>query len=532
MMRPGFQQEERAVMSESMRMGRRANIAIRFAALTALAVLAGTSASAAALREQVRGYRSAHEKEILGQFTALLSMPDVATNIPDIETNAAFIQHALSERGFDTKLLSAGPGTPPAVYGELRVPHARRTVVFYAHYDGQPVAQREWRSSPFKPVVREGSRASDSHDIDWQNAARIDPQWRIYARAASDDKLPIQAMLSALDALKAAGRHPSVNVKVFYEGEEEQGSPHLAAILAANRQLLHGDVFVLSDGPRHPSGGMEVYFGARGVSALELTVYGPLRPLHSGHYGNWAPNPAVMLVHLIASLRDEDGHILIPGFYDDVRPLSAQEKAALAALPDVETGLRHELALGRTEGTERLFDSISRPALNVRGLRYADVGEAAANAISPEARASIDFRLVPDQTPQRVRERTEAFLRTSGWEVVDQEPDAATRSSHPKVVRAEWNLDYPAYRADMNAPAARAVTAAIARATGTAVLRVPMLGGSVPMGTFADILGMPIIGVPLANYDNNQHAANENLRLENLWEGIDIYAGLLTDVSW
>jgi len=531
MMRPGFEQQERAVMSEWLWLRRCARLPVGFAALMALAMLAG-SASAATLREQVDSYRSAHEKQILSQFTALLAMPDVATNIADIETNAAFIQHALTERGFDTRLLSAGPDTPPAVYGELRVPHARRTVVFYAHYDGQPVAQREWRSSPFRPVVREGSRASDSHDIDWQNAPRIDPQWRIYARAASDDKLPIQAMLSALDALKAAGRHPSVNVKVFYEGEEEQGSHHLAAILNASRELLRGDVFVLSDGPRHPSGRMEVYFGARGVSALELTVYGPLRPLHSGHYGNWAPNPGVMLAHLIASLRDEDGHILIPGFYDDVRPLSAQEKEALAALPDVETGLRQELALGRTEGSERLFDSISRPALNVRGLRYAEVGEAAANAISPEARASIDFRLVPDQTPQRVRERTDAFLRASGWEVVDKEPDAATRAAHPKVVRAEWNLDYPAYRADMNAPAARAVTAAIERATGTAVLRVPMLGGSVPMITFADILGMPIIGVPLANYDNNQHAANENLRLENLWEGIDIYAGLLTDVSW
>ena len=497
-----------------------------------MALLAAASAAAASLREQVDRYRSAHEKEILTQFIALLSMPDVATNIPDIETNAAFIEHALTERGFSTRLLSAGPGTPPAVYGELRVPHARRTVVFYAHYDGQPVAQREWRSAPFKPVMREGARASDSTDVDWQNAPRIDPQWRIYARAASDDKLPIQAMLSALDALKAAGRHPSVNVKVFYEGEEEQGSPHLAAILSANRELLRGDVFVLSDGPRHPSGGMEVFFGARGVSALELTVYGPLRPLHSGHYGNWAPNPAVMLSHLITSLRDEDGHILIPGFYDDVRALTAEEKAALAALPDVETGLRQELALGRTEGHERLYDSTSRPALNVRGLRYADVGEAAANAISPEARASIDFRLVPDQTPQHVRERTEAFLRASGWTVVENEPDAATRAAHPKVVRAQWTLDYPAYRADMNAPAARAVTAAIGRATAAPVLRLPMLGGSVPMVTFADILGMPIIGVPLANYDNNQHAANENLRLENLWEGIDIYAGLLTDLSW
>ena len=502
------------------------------ALLAAATLLLATTSQAATVSSEVRAYREAHAKEILEEFTTLLSMPNVATNVADIERNAQAIVHDLEQRGFKARLLSAGPATPPAVYGVLEVPGATRTVLFYAHYDGQPVAQPEWRSSPWKPVVRAGARASDSRDVDWRAAAHLDPQWRIYARSASDDKLPIQAMLTALDALKAAGRHPTVNVKVIYEGEEEQGSPHLADILRADAGLLRGDVFVLSDGPRHPSGRMQVFFGARGVVGLELTVYGPMRPLHSGHYGNWAPNPAVLLTHLLDSLRDEDGRILIPGFYDDVRPLTPAEKAALAALPDVETGLKEELALGRTEGTQRLADSIARPALNVRGIRVGDVGESAANAISTVARASIDLRLVPDQTPQGVRQRTEAFLAAQGWDVVGTEPDAARLRSHPKVVKLEWSLDYPGYRADMDAPAARAVVAAIERATGQTVLRVPMLGGSVPMATFADALHMPIVGVPLANYDNNQHAANENLRLQNLWEGIDIYAGLLTDVSW
>lgn len=500
--------------------------------LATAALLLTATSHAATVGADVRAYREAHAREILEEFTTLLSMPNVATNVADVEKNAQAIVRDLEQRGFRARLLSAGPGTPPAVYGVLEVPGATRTVLFYAHYDGQPVAQPEWRSSPWKPVLRAGARASDSHDVDWRAAARLDPQWRIYARSASDDKLPIQAMLTALDALKAAGRHPTVNVKVIYEGEEEQGSPHLAEILRADGGLLRGDVFVLSDGPRHPSGRMQVFFGARGVVGLELTVYGPTRPLHSGHYGNWAPNPAVMLTHLLDSLRDEDGRILIPGFYDDVRALTAAENAALAALPDVETGLKEELALGRTEGTQRLANSIARPALNVRGIRFGDVGASAANAISTVARASIDFRLVPEQTPQGVRQRTEAFLGAQGWDVVGTEPDAAVLRSHPKVVKLEWSLDYPGYRADMNAPAVQAVVAAIERASGERVLRVPMLGGSVPMRTFADALHMPIVGVPLANYDNNQHAANENLRLQNLWDGIDIYAGLLTDVSW
>jgi acetylornithine deacetylase/succinyl-diaminopimelate desuccinylase-like protein len=190
------------------------------------------------------------------------------------------------------------------------------------------------------------------------------------------------------------------------------------------------------------------------------------------------------------------------------------------------------LGLGRTEGPERLADSIAKPALNIRGLRSGDVGEGAANAIPTEARASIDFRLVPDQTPERVREKTEAFLRAQGWFVVADEPDMAMRLAHPKVIRVQWSLDYPAYKADMNAPAVKAVVASIARSTGAPVLQMPMLGGSVPMYTFAAALHMPIVGVPLANADNNQHGANENLRLQNLWGGIEIYAGLLTDLSW
>jgi acetylornithine deacetylase/succinyl-diaminopimelate desuccinylase-like protein len=502
------------------------------AAAAALCVQPAEALASPELHDQVRAWRVAHEKDVLEDYTRFLGMPNVAAKVADVEKNAGYITSELDKRGFATRLLSAGPGTPPAVFGELKSPGARRTVVFYAHYDGQPAGQPEWRTRPFTPVVRAGSRASDSKDIDWRAAAKLDPEWRIYGRSASDDKAPIQAMLSALDALKAAGKPPAVNVKVFYEGEEEAGSPHLARILEANAPLLKGDLFVLSDGPWHQSGKPQVYFGARGVAGLELTVYGPARPLHSGHYGNWAPNPAVMLTHLIDGLRDEEGRILVPGFYDDMRPLTASETAALAALPDVETRMKEDLELGRSEGTDRLANAIMRPALNVRGIRVGDVGENAANAISTEARASIDFRLVPDQTPEKVRQEVEAYLRARGWFVVAVAPDAAIRTAHPKVVRAEWSLDYPAYRADMDAPAAKAVVASIERSLHQPVLRAPMLGGSVPMHTFAKYLGMPIVGVPLANPDNNQHAANENLRLQNLWDGIDIYAGLLTDLSW
>src|SRR6185295_1780408 len=360
----------------------------------------------------------------------------------------------------------------------------------------------------------------------------LDPEWRIYARSASDDKAPIVALLAALDALRASGRQPSANIKLFLEGEEEAGSPHLTEILRRYSSLLAADAWILCDGPVHPTRRMQIYYGARGVSGVEITVYGPVRPLHSGHYGNWALNPAMTLVHLLASLRDEEGRILIPGFYDDVRPLNEAEKRAVAAMPAVEEGLADELGLGRTEGNgARLQDRLMDPALNVRGLRSAEVGSAAANAIPTEAEASIDFRLVPDQTPQKVQERVEAFLRGKGWFLVDEAPDRETRRAHPRIARLLWSLDYPAARTDMSLPASRAVAAVIERAVGGPVIQIPMLGGSVPMYLFTESLKAPVIGVPIVNHDNNQHGINENLRLQNLWDGIEVFAALMAELG-
>ncbi len=504
--------------------------------LAALLVLAGAVQAAEPLRDQVRAYRVAHEKEIVRELSGLLALPNVATPaaIADIERNADHLTGMLEKRGFKMQRLSAGEGTPPAVYGDLRVPGAKRTLMFYAHFDGQPVDQKGWVSDPFKPVLRTGPLGDGVKDVDLASVSgSINPEWRIFARSASDDKSPIVAILAALDALRAAGRQPTVNVKLFLEGEEEQGSPHLAEILRKHAGLLTADAWILCDGPVHPTRKMQIFYGARGVTGLDLTVYGPVRPLHSGHYGNWAPNPAVTLAHLVASLRDEEGRILIPGFYDDVRPLNEAEKRAVAAMPPVEEGLEDELGLGRTEGNgARLQDRLMDPALNVRGLRSAEVGDAAANAIPTEAQVSIDFRLVPDQTPQKVKERVEAFLRAKGWHLVAEAPDQETRQAHPRIARIRWSLDYPAARTDMSLPASRAVVKAVEKAVGGPVVIVPMLGGSVPMYLFTETLKAPVIGVPMVNHDNNQHGINENLRLQNLWDGIEVYAALMAEMTW
>jgi acetylornithine deacetylase/succinyl-diaminopimelate desuccinylase-like protein len=484
------------------------------------------------IRKEVRAWRTAHEKEVVGELAALLALRNVVADRADIQRNADLLLEMLRKRGFQARLLASGD-SPPAVYGELPTPGAKHTVVFYAHYDGQPADPEDWGGAdPWKPVLRTGG--ADTKEVDLASAPMpLNPEWRLYARSASDDKGPIVAMLAGLDALKAAGVKPSVNIKIFLEGEEEDGSTHLTSILEEHRDILKADAWILADGPVHQTREMQVVFGARGVMGLEMTTYGPARALHSGHYGNWVPNPAALLVELLAGLRGPNGEILIAGFQDDLRPLTESEKAASAAMPPVEDALRKELAVGWTEGGDsRLQDRIMLPALNIRGLQAAQVGKGARNAIPTEATASIDFRLVPDQTPEKVRERTEAHIRSLGFHVVHEAPDVETRRAHPKVVRLQWDDGYAAARTSMDLPVSRAVVKAIEAMQGKPVIVVPMLGGSVPMSMFTDTLKVPVIDVPIVNHDNNQHAAHENLRLQNLWDGIEVFAALFAGLDW
>ena len=498
-----------------------------------VAMFAATLVCAANLQDQVQTYRIAHESEIVGQLDELIRIRSVAADAMGLAAAADRLQALLKERGFETKQLSSGTGVPPLVFGYLRSPGARRTVVFYAHYDGQPVTPSQWHSDPFVPVMRSGALNSNQHGVE-QSAARspFDPQWRLFGRAASDDKASIVAFLAAFDALRASGRKLSVNIKVAWEGEEEAGSPHLGEILREHQALLASDLWLIGDGPVHQSRRPMIYFGARGMAGLTVTIYGPIKALHDGHYGNWVPNPAAMASTLIAQMRDDEGRILIPGFADCVRPITPVERAAIDSLPPIEDQLKREFGIDRTEGDEPLSYSLMRPALNIRGIRSGQVGAAAANGIPIDAVISIDFRLVPDQTPQSVRAAVETFLKDKGWTVVADEPALDMRLAHGRIARLEWEAGYPALRSDMSTPAARAVIAAARKAAQGPVAILPMIGGSVPIYLFADIFKVPVIGLPIANHDNNQHAANENLRLQNLWDGIETYAAMLAALSW
>jgi acetylornithine deacetylase/succinyl-diaminopimelate desuccinylase-like protein len=487
--------------------------------------------------QEVRDYRMDHEDRIVRELAEFLSIPNVASDTPNIQKNAEHLREMLEARGIETHLLPI-TGRGPVVFGKLVAPAATRTVIFYAHYDGQPVDPVAWTDgAPFEPVLRSDALEAGGKRIPFPENSAKQPavykdDWRIYARSSSDDKSPIVALLAAIDALRAKQIPLKVNLKVIFEGEEEAGSTNLAHTLELNKNLFGADLLITADGPVHQSGRQLVFFGNRGDIGLDITVYGPVRALHSGHYGNWAPNPAMELARLLAAMKDADGRVLIDGYYDDVTPLSDLEKKALAEMPVNDADLERELGIAKPEGAgKKLMELLQEPSLNIRGLSSAYVGEHAQNVVPDKAEASIDARLVKGEDPKKKFEQIAAFIAKQGYFVIDHEPTIEERRTHALIAKVVDQGGYRASRTPMDLPVSKALIKVVQDATGNDTVIAPTLGGSVPMYIFED-LGLPWIGVPIVNYDNHQHSSDENLRLGNLWRGMEIYGAILADLNW
>ncbi len=458
--------------------------------------------------EEVRTYRLANEDRIMRELREFLSIPNVASDTPNIERNAARLKEMLEARGVETHLLSI-EGRGPVVFGKFDTEGATRTV-----------------------SIEAGGKRISFPDAAGGTANSYQDDWRIYARSSSDDKSPIVAILAALDALHAKNIPLAVNLKFILEGEEEAGSTHLQKTLQLHKNLLGANLLITGDGPTHQSGRPLVFFGNRGDIGLDITVYGPARSLHSGHYGNWAPNPALQLSRLLAAMKDENGRVLIPGYYSDVDPLSPLEQSALNAMPVNDAELQRELGIAKPDGGgKKLTELLQEPSLNIRGIRSGNVGEQATNIVPDRAEASLDARLVKGEDPQKKFAQIAAFIRKQGFFVVDHEPTLDERREHSLIAKVVSDGGYRASRTRMDLPASKALVRVMQEATDRETVVAPMLGGSVPMYIFED-LGLPWIGVPIVNYDNHQHSADENLRLGNFWQGIEIYAALLADLDW
>ena len=388
-------------------------------------------------------------------------------------------------------------GHPAVLAKSENVPGAP-TLIVYGHYDVQPTEPDDaWVSPPFEPTVRDG---------------------RIYARGAGDNKGQIFAQLMAYRAWRAtAGRAP-VNLVFLVDGEEESGSVHLPDVVRERLGYLAGDAVYLSDGPVYADGRYQVALGVRGLLCIEVEVQGAPRDYHSGHMGNVLPNPAWELTELLASMRDAEGRVLVPGFYDDVREPEPAARAAADALAV------NEDEFARRHGVDRLapvhFSGFSdrtmfHPTLNLSGLRTGYTGTGTMTIIPGSAIARLDMRLVSDQDPDDIYAKVAAHI-------ADVLPHAIVH-----------NLDggVPPSRTPMDHPVVELVSDAVTRATGEKPLLIPSTGGTLPDWVFTKLLGLPLVKVPYANTDEANHAPNENLELERFFTGVRIAASVYAAFS-
>lgn len=473
----------------------------------------------------VSDYVRRHQGEIVREFLELVAIPNHRADLPNIKRNAELLKKMLDRRGLKGEVWETP--TAPLVYGEKLVPGATRTTLFYIHYDGQPVDKAGWKQEdPFKPVVRAGSLEEGAAIVsDVATRESFPDNYRVYARSAGDDKGPIQAFVSAMDAI---GGNPGHNIKVILHGEEEGGGPSLDFAIKNHADKLRSDVLIIVDGPQHPSNKPTIYYGARGGASLEVTVYTARMAMHSGNYGNWLPDANVRLTQLISSMFTPAGKVAIEGFYDDVLPFPAAAVQMMKAVPDVSDAMRKEFGLGSTDGAaSSLQEGLNLPAFSVHTMKGGEVG----GVIAANATAEIALRLVKENSPRVMVDRVIAHIRKQGYFIVDKDPDTATLAAHPRIAKVTSRAGAVggAWRTDPELASVKFVADALrARYGAENVVRIRTLGGGIPATPFIDAFQVPVVGVSLANYDDNQHTDNENLRLGHLWKGIDVLAALMT----
>lgn len=499
-----------------------------------LAVLISLNAfSQTATVDKIRSYRAQHERTILNDFFSFLQIPNVATDEANIGKNATWLLEQMKSKGIkNVSLLTIDEkNIPPVVYGEVNSSSATKTIIFYAHYDGQPVNPALWTKGlhPFQPRLLSGKvdEGGILQSLDSVNFP-LNEDWRIYARGASDDKAGVMAVLTAIDAINTAGLAPHYNIKFFFEGEEEQGSTHLPQILEKYKSQLKADAWIICDGPVHQSGYKQMVFGARGDTHLELKVFGPKYPLHSGHYGNWVPNPVMELSKLLASMKDDRGRVTVKGFYDDVVPLTTTEKQAIAKAPPVDEELKKRIGFSTPEMEgKNLNESINLPSLNINGIESSNVGTIQANVIPVSARTIIDLRLVLGNDWKRQQQKVIDHIVSQGFYVTEKEPTDEERSRYKKIVQVKRTTGDNAQRTPMDLPVAKKILNELQQTTTNPVLQIPTLGGSLPLTALKEKVNAITLIIPIANFDNNQHAEDENIRLKNFWEGIEMMAAIM-----
>ncbi len=481
-----------------------------------------------AQNEELDKVSAQYAKRSFPLLLELLSIPNDANYPKQIEKNVVWCENEFRKRDFGTTRIDTE--TVPLLLAERRHEGAEKTVLIYLQIDGQPVDGRWWNQpSPYEPTLKRKDDEGNWEILPIQSISLYEDDWRIFARSASDAKGPVAMFLAALDALTDQGVSPNFNIKVIMDFEEELGSPRLPQAVLDNTDLLSADMLIIFDGPRHITNRPTLTFGARGIATIQLTTYGPAVPQHSGHFGNYAPNPALRLSKLLASMKDDDGRVTIPGFYDGIE-ISPEVESILRRVPDNERAIRERLQIARTDQVGGYYqESIQYPSLNIRGMQSGWIDEKVRTIIPGWARAEIDVRLVLESDPDRLIRLVKEHIEGEGYVVLDRMPNKEERLTHAKIATFTSEVSYQSFRTDFNSEVGLWLRSALQNAFGQEPIMIRMSGGSIPISPFVTTLGIPAVTVPTVNRDNNQHSPNENLRLGNYREGIKTIIAILSE---
>ena len=319
------------------------------------------------------------------------------------------------------------------------------------------------------------------------------------------------------------------NLKVIMDFEEEISSPNLADAVKKYSSKLKSDALLIFDGPKHPSNLPTLTFGARGISDITLITYGPIVPQHSGHFGNYAPNPVFRMSEILSSMKDPNGRVVIPGFYDGIE-LDEKTLKILAEVPDDEGKMMNDMQFKKPDNVGKNYqESIQYPSINVRGIESGWVREEVRTIVPSECIAEIDVRLVLESDPIRLHNLIKSHIEELGYYVIDRRPTKDERLKHNKIVTFVSSFDYDAFRTDIESEIGKWLIKSLKKTFGIEPVKKRTSGGSVPISPFVNTLGIPAVTVPTVNQDNNQHSPNENIKIENYVTGIETYLGILTD---